>query len=152
MPSSRRHNSTGHQLHVCMSQQIQTCLCIADGLFISTVATLLHSYCTVRKMSYSACISLMFSRWRDFFDAHSYSTSKRQSMSPSIWMTTSNHRWRLELLQAMWCLMNYSGSLKLNSSTLCRKMKCTNLVNRVVPCQCTLDGIYALRVRTLKCI
>ena len=64
MPSTRRHKSARHQLHVCMSQQVQTCLCIADSLFISTVATLLHSYSTVRKMSYSACILLMFSRWR----------------------------------------------------------------------------------------
>ena len=38
MPSNRRHKSAWHQLHVCMSQQVQTCLCIADILFISTVA------------------------------------------------------------------------------------------------------------------
>ena len=152
MSSTRRHKSARHQLHVCMSQQVQTCLCIADCLFISTVATLLHSYSTVRKMSYSACISLMFSRWRGCFAAHSSSTSKRQSTSPSTWMTTSNHRWRLELLQAMWCWMTYSGSFWWHSKAIYRKMKCTNLVTRIKPRQCTVDGIYALGVRKLKCI
>ena len=152
MASTRRHNSTGHQLHVCMSQQVQTFLCIADGLFISTVATLLHSYSTVRKMSYSACISLMFSGWRGCFDANSSSTSMRQSTSPSTWMTILNHRWRLELPQAMWSWMTYSGSFCWHSKAIYKKMKCTNLVTRIIPCQCTVDDIYALRVRTLKCI
>ena len=32
-----------YQLHICMSQQVQTYLCIADGLLISTVAKILHT-------------------------------------------------------------------------------------------------------------
>ena len=31
-------------------------------------------------------------------------------------------------------------------------MKCTNLVTRIIPCQCIVDDIYTLRVRTVKCI
>ena len=49
-------------------------------------------------------------RWQGYSVAHSSSTSKRQSTSPSTWMATSNHGWRLGLLQAMWCWMTYSGS------------------------------------------
>ena len=32
-----------HQLHVCMPHQVQTWLCIADSLFITSIAKLLHS-------------------------------------------------------------------------------------------------------------
>ena len=45
-----------------------------------------------------------------YFVVHSNSTSRRQSTSPSTWMRTSNNICRLELLQAMWYWMTYSGS------------------------------------------
>jgi len=79
-------------------------------------------------------------------------TSKRQSISPPTWKITSNYRWRLELLQVMWCWMTYSVSFWWHSRIIYRRLKCTNLVTRSIPCQSTLDGIYALGVRKLKCI
>jgi len=32
------------------------------------------------------------------------------------------------------------------------RIKCMNFVTRNIPCQCTVDDIYALRVRILKCV
>jgi hypothetical protein len=46
---------------ICMSQ-VKTCLCTADSLFSSSMATLLHCQSAVCKLSCSTCISLMFSR------------------------------------------------------------------------------------------
>jgi hypothetical protein len=60
-------------------------------------------------VSYSTCMSLMFSRIWGCFAVHSSSTSKRQTMSPSTWIWTSKHRWMLEILQTMWCWMTYRG-------------------------------------------
>ena len=57
---SCRHNSTRHQLHVCMSQQLYTCLCIADVLFISPMAKLSHSDSAVCKVPYSLHVINVF--------------------------------------------------------------------------------------------
>ena len=57
-----RHKSICHQLHICMSQHVKTCLCVTDCLFSCSMATLLHCQSAVCKLSCSICISLMFSR------------------------------------------------------------------------------------------
>ena len=58
----------------------------------------------------------MFSRWQCYSVVHSSSKSKRQSTSPSTWMATSNHRWRLGLLQATWCWITVFHSCEFKSN------------------------------------
>jgi hypothetical protein len=141
MPSTRRHKSTRISCtFVCHKSRhvfvLRTAYSLAQWLNF-------HSLSTVYKVSYSACISFMFSRWRCYFAVYSFWTSKRQSTSPSTWMRTWKHRWRLELLQAMRCWMTYSGSFWWYSRVIYQRMKRTNFVTSVIPCQCTVDGIYA---------
>jgi len=110
--------STRHQLHICMSQ-VQIYVCIADSLFICTMAKLLHSWCAVCNVSYSACISLMFSRWQGCFVVHSSSTNMTQNTSPTTWMRTSNMKWSLDLLRSWgieWPTMVHSITFNSNIS------------------------------------
>ena len=59
MPFIRRHKSTRLQLHLCMSQ-VQKCLCIAEGLFISSLDKLSHSSSTVISVLLSVHITDVF--------------------------------------------------------------------------------------------
>jgi len=59
------------------------------------VAKLLHSYPAVCKVPASSCISLMFSRWRGYFDIHTFLTTKKKVLLhlPECWPQTASENW-----------------------------------------------------------
>ena len=123
-------------------------------IYYHIVSTFTFLVCSMQSAQLSLTFIPVFqmTAW-GYFDVPTTSTSNEHSTSPSTsMMITSNRKGSLELLRVTQCQTKYIGSFWLHSEVMYPRMKCTNLVTRNTPCQCTVDGICALRVRTLKCI
>jgi len=88
-----------------------------------------------------------------YFDLPTTSTSNKKKYV-SIYLNDDNlkPKGKIGITSGHGVLTKCSDSFWWNSNVIDPGMKCTILVTRNIPCQCTVDGICALRVRTLKSI
>jgi len=150
MPSTPRHKSTRHQLHVCISH-VQTCLALPTAYSLVQwlnfyILSLRYAKCPTQP-AYHRCFP-------DDGVASTYIFLQRSRDKVRLLLP----EWGLkpqvktENSSGLWCWMNNSGSFWWHSRLIYQRMKCTNLFTRVIVCQCTVDGTYVSRVRTLKFI